>query len=119
MWQFWKGQIALNPAIVPSPTSRFKKTDFLAMTNHWTTVHIAENGKETIYPNCGQVLFCKNTLGAGIVSHEMTHAALYWHHRNTKNFNPLENHKHDEALAWTQGHLVNQFWRRYYAREKT
>src|SRR5258708_5462093 len=75
MWDFLKEQIRIEPNI--APTCRIKKTDFLAITNHWTSVSL-EDGKELLLPQCGQVLFYKGSVGPGIVSHEMTHASLYW-----------------------------------------
>lgn len=60
----------------------------------------------------GQVHLCIESIGAGVVSHEMTHAACYHLEVATKgkirNFH--EDNEMDELLAWTQGELVRQFW---------
>lgn len=53
--------------------------------------------------------------GAGIVSHEMTHAAMFYLANRCRKFDPVNNPKHDERLAWTQGWLTSGFWRRFYA----
>lgn len=64
----------------------------------------------------GMVLFSRASVGGGVVSHEMTHAALYWVVNDCK-INPLKLRKQDdEKLAWTQGYLVQQFWQKYYRR---
>lgn len=58
--------------------------------------------------NIGCVLLCPLSVTAAIVSHEMTHAALY---EITNNFRIAITEKNDEKLAWLQGRLVDQFWR--------
>ena len=67
----------------------------------------------------GCVSFDVHTLGAGIVSHEFTHAALYWFHAKYKDYRKLDNSKHDELLAWVQGNLVRQFWYQFYKLKKS
>lgn len=64
----------------------------------------------------GWIVFHMGHLGAGIVSHEMTHAALrylqLWRpqlHRRLQT-----SRKADEVLAWVQGWLVAQFWWKFY-----
>ncbi len=62
--------------------------------------------------NLGQILFHDGGYGAGIVAHEMSHAALYsfngWRRRSPNRL--------DEALAWRIGFMVSEFWREYYKR---
>ena len=67
-------------------------------------------------PDMGWIVFHVGHVGAGIVSHEMTHAALYylqfWRpqlHRRLQT-----SRQADEVLAWVQGWLVAQFWRKFY-----
>ena len=59
----------------------------------------------------GFIVMLNAEIGAGYVSHEMTHAAQYYVHRKMgATAFPLT----DEPLALSQGWLVNQFWRNYY-----
>ena len=65
----------------------------------------------------GWVAFHKGNIGSGIVSHEMTHAALYFMGRWKRRLRMSDaNRRFDECLAWTQGWLVKQFWDKYYKR---
>jgi len=61
----------------------------------------------------GFVVLLYREIGAGYVSHEMTHAAQFYvaaKHGNLTLSDPVT----EEPLALTQGWLVNQFWIRYY-----
>lgn len=69
-------------------------------------------------PNqCGVVVFHAGTMGGGVVSHEMAHAALYATHPG-KSFPFTFPKRYDETLAWTIGDMVAQFWRAYWKRER-
>jgi hypothetical protein len=62
----------------------------------------------------GEILFYRPMTGAGIVSHEMEHAALHWG-RVTKldlNLNDPDNPS-EEILALAQGNLTRQFMMKY------
>lgn len=72
----------------------------------------------------GFVLFDINDMGAGIVSHEMTHAALFalsrvkkakivktWEESHDKDGNQIGMH---EELCSVVGDMVRQFWHKYY-----
>jgi hypothetical protein len=62
----------------------------------------------------GDILFYKGYLGAGVVSHEMVHAAVYCHKEIRVNLNKLYNsYNDDERFADTVGYLNAQFWRKY------
>lgn len=61
----------------------------------------------------GAVLFHRRKTGTGVVSHEMTHAALHALHVTQTKKNPIYNHVLDEALACMVGHLTRQFFVRY------
>jgi len=63
----------------------------------------------------GRVLFHKRELGAGIVAHEMTHAAMWWAKR--RRLRP-DRPRGEEHLAWAVGNLVSQFWKRFYEQER-
>ena len=79
-----------------------------------------------LQPILGDILFHKNGLGAGIVSHEMTHAANYWIDRRVKKYQlgGMLNKKSkkgytiwralEEKHAWTVGYLTSQFYKKYY-----
>ena len=64
----------------------------------------------------GCIVLPLDYIGAGIVSHELTHAALYWISRRTalRAIAYEDRHRLDERLANTQGWLVTQFWRHWY-----
>lgn len=63
---------------------------------------------------CGEILFHSGRLGAGIVSHEMVHAAsfyLVW----DRGLDPHPDFgAAHEKLCLVQGWLVTQFWRHFY-----
>lgn len=66
-------------------------------------------------PRRGQIGFVvlhRQQIGAGIVSHEMTHAALYY--VGWEEFPVRISKRLDERLAWVQGYLVQQFWQWFY-----
>lgn len=75
----------------------------------------------TLHPKqYGVILMHLGNIGAGLVSHEMTHASLYWVGRQRDGI-PTHldlDSKTDERLAWVQGWLVTQFWRWWYRLEK-
>jgi hypothetical protein len=56
--------------------------------------------------NIGCVLFHLDYIGSGVVSHEMTHAAIFWRKKRHS----------DERFCKVQGNLVRQFWWNYYRR---
>lgn len=57
--------------------------------------------------------------GSGIVSHELTHAALFYCTRGRRRGEDRISYRRlNERLAWTQGWLVHQFWRAYYRKPK-
>jgi hypothetical protein len=63
----------------------------------------------------GQIQMYHGATGSGIVSHECTHAALYWFQRYSRwRLKDLAKRAADERLAWVQGSLVSQFWRNFY-----
>ena len=71
-------------------------------------------------PWLGEVLFYKSFMGAGIVSHEMSHAGLYWLTRNkdtSKGFNLSR--RDDEKLAEAVGELSRQFWVKWFKKFST
>ena len=67
----------------------------------------------------GQVLFYTGSCNSRIVSHEFTHAALYW----VKAHGVKATHLYtrpgaDERLARTQGDMVGEFWAEYWQKKK-
>jgi len=64
----------------------------------------------------GQIIFCAKAIGAGVVSHEMTHAAVFYL-RNHRGMN-ISNSKNDERLAYLQGDLTRDFWNQWYAAKR-
>ena len=65
----------------------------------------------------GIVAFCKQHIGAGVVAHEMVHAAVYAT-RPGKSWGWKFPATYDEPLAWTVGDMVAQFYRWYWRNEK-
>jgi hypothetical protein len=65
--------------------------------------------------NIGEIIFYRDFLGAGVVSHEMTHAALYWvtSKKNT-DFGYRLDFKDDERLAEAVGQMCRQFWVKWF-----
>lgn len=93
-----------------------KRTDFTfeAQATWWKTLRRIKARWRT-GNCCGVILFHRGRIGAGIVSHEMTHAALY-HVAYRRKLDPLKSKHADEVLAYTQGWLTTQFWRWYYSK---
>lgn len=58
------------------------------------------------HPQCAIVRLAKPYLGVGIISHELTHAAV-WMHQLSKP-EELLTCDNDESLAWVLGELVRQ-----------
>lgn len=103
--------------IIPSNNKRegrqHDELNFLAITNSWRSY----KGNQELR-DIGQVLFYSSKLGAGIVAHEMSHAALYWFNKIvTDPQNIFDNANYDERFAWALGNLVNQFWDKYWSIE--
>ncbi len=104
--------------------------NFLAVTSTWTTLTIRiSKGKDGRrrwkQDNCiGHMLFYRKRVGAGIVAHECTHAALRFaevilkipardlYHARRGGRAP----KNEERFCHAIGDLVSQFWCGFYAR---
>jgi len=65
----------------------------------------------------GNIIFCKQWMGVGIVSHEMSHATLHTFRRNHWKI-PLKYSKAEERFADIVEHLNKSFWRKFYAKPK-
>ena len=97
----------------PGKTGQYAKAE--ASVHSYQRLRL-KDGRWRRLPDMGWIVFHRGHIGAGIVSHEMTHAALYylqfWRpqlHRRLQT-----SRKADEVLAWVQGWLVAQFWRKFY-----
>jgi hypothetical protein len=90
---------------------RYEATmNFEAIAQFWRRI-----GKRCKPENIGQILFYASAIGSGTVSHEMTHAVIYWAQYVKMNLAKLPTSKRiDERFAWAQGFLVTQFWRKFY-----
>lgn len=92
--------------------------DFTAITQSWMRYDITPDS-EILKPDMGRILFYSGGFDAGIVSHEMTHATLYWAIRKRIKAASLYNDKNaEEKFCWAQGYLVNQFWTKFYSLQK-
>lgn len=66
---------------------------------------------------CGWLLFCKDALGVGTVSHECTHATnYYFKYRITNHKKIFDSTEYDELFAYMLGSLVSQIYRKLYKR---
>ena len=91
-------------------------TPFQAHVVEWAAVDLV-NGCWKKSDNIGEIIFHEGFLGAGVVAHEMTHAALYsvCKRRNGgAKFHLTE--KDDERLAFACGEMCRQFWTKYLAK---
>lgn len=73
---------------------------------------------EKVSGEIGSISLVPHGCTSGVVSHEMTHAALYWFSKNHGSYKKLEKSKYDEMMAWVQGNLVSQFWTKWYELEE-
>jgi hypothetical protein len=89
------------------------KMNFEAIAQFWRRL------KKRTPENIGQILFYAGGFGGGVVSHEMTHATIYWAEYVKMDLAKLPTSKRiDERFAWAQGFLVSQFWDNFYKAEK-
>lgn len=79
---------------------------FEAICTYWRTIYPVKKRKMI-----GHVLFYKGYIGAGVVSHEFSHAAFFY---LTCKLNKPHNKKTDEQFCTYQGEMVRQFWNKYY-----
>lgn len=87
------------------------RSDFLAQASWW-----GAKARGHRIPNCvGEVIFDISWVGSGLVSHEMTHAALYYLQGSlgVKHVD-WRDKKIEERLAYIQGNLVQGFWRQWH-----
>lgn len=104
------------------PDLRRPRCDFDAITRPWTRSVVQKNGRKTKLPDCGQILFSLPCVGAGLVSHEMTHAAIRWAERvrlgARRVFNGAKSRAgvsdEHERFCQAQGQLVSEFWTKFY-----
>lgn len=111
MRQWWKRKARDLSFRTRGDTKRGDHT-FEAQATWWKTFRLRKS-RWSRGLCCGFIIFHRGRIGAGIVSHEMTHAALY-HLAYEKKMDPLKSKRADELLAWTQGWLTSQFWTWYY-----
>ncbi len=93
--------------------------DFWAICQSWNSSHFGKRGGTYPGPSIGQVLFAEPHIKAGIVSHEMTHAALFYAAK--KRILPVHLYsggRQHEAVCRAQGNMVRQFWNGWYNRHE-
>lgn len=73
--------------------------------------HIRYNRAGKVIKECGQILFCTEYTRSGIVSHEMTHAAIAWMRRKRRDPGLPRN---EERLCAIVGRLTAKFWFKYW-----
>jgi len=97
-----------------------KKHDYLGVTRAYS-VYYFDKGKKKSGRKSGEVgciSFVVAHCTSGIVSHECTHAALYWFLDTYKKVEKLLIPEYDEKFAWVQGNLVRQIWVHWFRLEK-
>jgi hypothetical protein len=87
--------------------------DFAALTTGYETYR-RHRGREVLTNDVGEILFHEGFLGAGVVSHEMTHAALFWLERVGLSAQDLADPSVEERLCLVVGHLCRKFWAKYF-----
>lgn len=77
-------------------------------------IHYKDLETMILLPYLGEILFHRPKTGSGVVSHEMTHAAIHWA-RVTKLDLHLETDEGDaeEIIALAIGNLTRQFFIKY------
>ena len=77
-----------------------------------------------LIPRLGEINFYDGGLDAGVISHEMTHAAFDWAKRKRLNMKfalekpikvtngRVDKNHHEEAFCYAQGRMVEQFYER-------
>lgn len=102
-------------ATAHNPDKQARYADTEAAVYAWRRI-VRVRGKWQRKPDTGWIVFHRGHVGAGIVSHEMTHAAFYYLQMcRPQLFRVLlTSRKADECLAWVQGFLVAQFWVKFY-----
>lgn len=107
MHLFWREQSAMWG-------ENEKNLTFAAQASSWRTERIEKTGKTRHGNNIGQVIFCLERLGVSIVSHEMTHLALFYVRDHLGKH--IQSHKSDELIAQVQGDLTAKFYRQFWKR---
>ena len=93
---------------------------YLGVTRAYS-VYYFDKGKKTKGRKSGEVgciSFLIDHCTSGIVSHECTHAALYWFLDTYKKIEKLLMPEYDEKFAWVQGNLTRQVWVHWFKLEK-
>lgn len=86
-----------------------KPKEFAALTLPYECIVGSKESKREI----GTILFHRLRTGTGIVSHEMTHAALHYFRIKNDDKADFTEEKAEELLAQTVGDLTRQFFMRY------
>lgn len=86
--------------------------DFLGICKSYERIRVDPKGGSITLPDIGQILFSREHVRIGIVTHEMTHAALAWaeHVGKTGVFPGQAN---NEDVCYAAGDLTRQFWNRW------
>lgn len=116
MHEFWRAQVRVNTELVLGRHVAAALKRRHAGDLRWEAQATRWYGRWRGIPrdHVGQVLFHKRFLGAGVVAHEMTHAALYDVGAHGPRGSWRLAARDDERLATVAGELSRQFWCRYY-----
>lgn len=93
---------------------------FLAICQSWITENFGPRGGMTLGRSIGEILFAVPYIGAGVVSHEMTHAAIRWGANKGIDGRKVmsEFGRDEERICLAQGHMVRQFWNHWWKHEE-
>lgn len=87
----------------------------------YTRIMVNTDRSERIHPEVGTVYLCAEGCGAGVISHEFMHAAIWaWRHRSGKSQYPvmIMNIEEEEELLYMLTQAVSQFYCWYWKIEK-
>lgn len=89
--------------------------DYSAICKYFSHTYYEDGEYVDIDKSCGWLLFCKDDLGVGTVSHECTHAINYYFKYRIKHCNKIFNsHEYDELFAYMNGSLSRQIYNKLY-----
>jgi len=95
-----------------------KKNNYLGLTRAYEVWSIHPKAKDKKSGEIGSISLTVEHCTSGIVSHECTHAALYWFLATHKKIEKLLEPEFDEKFAWVQGNLNRQVWVHWFKAEK-
>jgi hypothetical protein len=113
MYAYWDGRQERRRIDYRAGYEPRRAHDFAAITSGWESFRIA-GGVEVPTNDVGEILFHERRMGAGIVAHEMCHAAHFWLERQGLRVLDLDDADLEEQVCLVVGHLCRKFWAKYF-----